>query len=93
LPRCVEAAFLKWTGRSPEDVALTICFTLLLGGFAWSAWTHPKRIYHRLDEIFEKIETLEHAVRIFITLLYAFQPVADELHLVVAFYFSPSDDS
>ncbi|KAI0257031.1 hypothetical protein BJV78DRAFT_1150055 [Lactifluus subvellereus] len=60
---CAEAAFLQWIGRSPEDVVLTICFMLLSGGFAWPAWSHLKRMHRRLDEVFEKVETLEHAVR------------------------------
>ena len=50
-------------------------------------------MHRQLDEVFEKIETLEHAVRVSITLLYAFQPVVDELHLAITFYFSPSDGS
>ena len=93
MPRCVETAFFKWIRRSNEDVLSTIFFTLLFGGFAWPAWSHLKCMNYRLDELSKKIEVLEHAVRVPIIFLYAFKRVVDELHLVIAFYFPPSNCS
>ena len=45
--------------------------TLVPGSFALSVWIHHERTYHLLDEMYEKMEAIQHSVKVTIIPLHA----------------------
>lgn len=58
----VEVVFLKLIGQSNKDVLSAILFTVLIG-FVWPVWSNLKHVQRQLDDVFRKIDALQHSIK------------------------------